>query len=145
MKVPLSWLGDLVELSMPVPELARRLTMAGLEVEDVHVVGSNWSAVSTRVSSLPFLTSSKEILAGAVLRIRMPRWARCVMPCGAAKPAANFVGSSAIGYTDVHGMSLEFCTHPVEGSFTFGISSYERMAVAIRSERSPGTTPCQKR
>ena len=31
------------------------------------------------------------------LRIRMPRCARWVMPCGAAKPAANLVESSTIG------------------------------------------------
>ena len=67
--------------------------------------------------------SSKVIFAGAVLRMRMPRCARWVMPCGAAKPAANFVESSIIGYTDVHGMSFEFCTQPVGGSITFGMSS----------------------
>jgi len=53
MKVPLSWLRELVEVSVPVPELARRLTMAGLEVEDVHVVGSDWRDVSiARVAEL---------------------------------------------------------------------------------------------
>src|SRR5438270_7516454 len=46
MKVPLSWLRELVEIDMPVSELARRLTMAGLEVEDVHQVGSDWRSVS---------------------------------------------------------------------------------------------------
>src|SRR5215510_13345150 len=97
------------------------------------------------VESFHFLMSSKVIFAGAVLSVRMPRCARCVMPCGAANPAANFVESSMIGYTDVHGMSLEFCTQPVGGSITFGIASYGTIAVAIRSDRSPGTTPCQYR
>src|SRR4051812_32457501 len=32
MKIPLKWLADYVPLSLPVPELASRLTMAGLEV-----------------------------------------------------------------------------------------------------------------
>ena len=67
--------------------------------------------------------SSNVIFAGAVLRMRVPRCARCVMPWGAAKPAANFVESSIIGYTDVHGMSLEFCTQPVGGSITLGMAS----------------------
>src|SRR4051794_39834633 len=32
MKIPLKWLADYVALDLPVAELARRLTMAGLEV-----------------------------------------------------------------------------------------------------------------
>ena len=41
MKVPLSWLRELVEIHVPLPELRERLTMAGLEVEDVHQVGQD--------------------------------------------------------------------------------------------------------
>ena len=39
MKIPLSWLKELVDFDMPVEELAHRLTMAGLEVGDVITVG----------------------------------------------------------------------------------------------------------
>ncbi len=39
MKVPLSWLKDYVDLDLPVSELARRLTLAGLEVEEIRCVG----------------------------------------------------------------------------------------------------------
>ncbi len=39
MKVPISWLKDFVEIALPLPELASRLTMAGLEVEQVTYVG----------------------------------------------------------------------------------------------------------
>lgn len=39
MKVPLSWLRDFVDISLPIEELAQRLTMAGLEVEEIHYVG----------------------------------------------------------------------------------------------------------
>jgi len=46
MKVPLSWLRELVELDMPLPELRQRLTMAGLEVEDVHQVGGEWQDIT---------------------------------------------------------------------------------------------------
>src|SRR3984893_16565944 len=46
MKVPLSWLRELVELDTPLPELRHRLTMAGLEVEDVQQVGSDWQGVT---------------------------------------------------------------------------------------------------
>lgn len=39
MKVPLSWLREFVDLDIPVLELARRLTLAGLEVEEIRSVG----------------------------------------------------------------------------------------------------------
>ena len=39
MKIPLSWLNDFVDIDLPLPELAYRLTMAGLEVEGIQYVG----------------------------------------------------------------------------------------------------------
>lgn len=39
MRVPLSWLKDYVDISIPIPQLAERLTLAGLEVETVTYIG----------------------------------------------------------------------------------------------------------
>ncbi|HTX79792.1 MAG TPA: hypothetical protein VMC62_08990, partial [Longilinea sp.] len=39
MKLPLSWLKDYVDIDLPLDKLASVLTMAGLEVEEVQVVG----------------------------------------------------------------------------------------------------------
>jgi phenylalanyl-tRNA synthetase beta chain len=39
MKVPLNWLRDYVDLPLPLPELAERLTLAGLEVAAVRLIG----------------------------------------------------------------------------------------------------------
>jgi phenylalanyl-tRNA synthetase beta chain len=39
MLVPISWLKDFVDITIPIPELAQRLTMAGLEVEHVTYIG----------------------------------------------------------------------------------------------------------
>ncbi len=39
MKVPLSWLKDYVDIPVPIPELAERLTLAGLEVETIEYIG----------------------------------------------------------------------------------------------------------
>src|ERR1700704_6141067 len=39
MKVPLSWLRDYVDITMPVAQLAERLTLAGLEVAGIRPVG----------------------------------------------------------------------------------------------------------
>ncbi len=39
MKIPISWIKDYVDITIPLPQLARLLTMAGLEVEEIHYVG----------------------------------------------------------------------------------------------------------
>jgi phenylalanyl-tRNA synthetase beta chain len=39
MKVPLRWLREYVNVSLPVAELAERLTLAGLEVTGIRTVG----------------------------------------------------------------------------------------------------------
>src|SRR5512139_1010639 len=39
MKLPLSWIRDFVDISLQPHELAHRLTMAGLEVEEITYVG----------------------------------------------------------------------------------------------------------
>src|ERR1051326_905944 len=42
MKLSLNWLKEYVGISAPVSELADRLTMLGLEVEDVHDLGERY-------------------------------------------------------------------------------------------------------
>jgi len=42
MRVPVSWLKELVEVTLPTPDLARRLTMAGLEVSAIEHIGDQW-------------------------------------------------------------------------------------------------------
>jgi phenylalanyl-tRNA synthetase beta chain len=39
MKVPISWLREYVDIKLSIPELAHRLTLAGLEVEEIRYVG----------------------------------------------------------------------------------------------------------
>ena len=39
MKVPISWLREFVDISLPIEELAHRMTLAGLEVEEIHYAG----------------------------------------------------------------------------------------------------------
>ncbi len=42
MKVPLSWVRDFVDIDIPIPELAHRLTSAGLEVTEIRCVGLDY-------------------------------------------------------------------------------------------------------
>lgn len=39
MKTPVSWLKDFVDINIPIEELARILTVSGLEVEEIHYIG----------------------------------------------------------------------------------------------------------
>ena len=39
MNIPLSWLKDFVDVDLPLEELARVMTMAGLEVDEIHLMG----------------------------------------------------------------------------------------------------------
>lgn len=45
MKVSLNWLRDYVRWTLPVEELAHRLTMAGDEIESIHRVGAEWTGI----------------------------------------------------------------------------------------------------
>jgi phenylalanyl-tRNA synthetase beta chain len=42
MKVPISWLKDYVDITVPLDELAERLTLAGLEVAAIDQIGDWW-------------------------------------------------------------------------------------------------------
>ncbi len=45
MKVSLRWLKEYVDFSLPVEELSERLTMAGLEVGEMEVIGRRWDDI----------------------------------------------------------------------------------------------------
>lgn len=42
MRVPVSWLKEFVEIDMPLSELAERMTLAGLEVNEIEQIGADW-------------------------------------------------------------------------------------------------------
>ena len=42
MRVPLSWLKDFVEITVPLDDLVHRMIMAGLEVANVEHIGDTW-------------------------------------------------------------------------------------------------------
>lgn len=45
MKVPLKWLKEYVEVTLTNEELAEKLTLAGLEVAEIQVIGGSWDKV----------------------------------------------------------------------------------------------------
>jgi phenylalanyl-tRNA synthetase beta chain len=45
MKVPISWLKDYVDVTLPVKELAQKLTLAGFEVAGISTTGGDWDNI----------------------------------------------------------------------------------------------------
>ncbi len=45
MKIPLSWLQEYVDVTLPSADLANRLTMAGTEVKGIQVMGDGWENI----------------------------------------------------------------------------------------------------
>ncbi|MCD6358587.1 MAG: phenylalanine--tRNA ligase subunit beta, partial [Dehalococcoidia bacterium] len=45
MKIPLNWLCDYVDISLPLEEIAEKLTMAGIEVSKIITVGDMWDNI----------------------------------------------------------------------------------------------------
>ena len=52
MKIPVSWLREYVKMDLGVEEISRRLTMAGLEVGKIHVIGENWDRRLIRAAKI---------------------------------------------------------------------------------------------
>jgi phenylalanyl-tRNA synthetase beta chain len=88
MRVPLSWLKEFVDITMPVDELAQRLTLAGLEVAEVERVG-------VEGADLPW--DPEKIVVGNILEVRQhPNADRLVLAdvdYGAAAPHTVVTGA----------------------------------------------------
>lgn len=71
MKVPLSWLREYVNITLLVEELASRLTWAGLEVEEIHLVGlpmpENTGHHQTKITGLSW--PADKFVVGAVSEV----------------------------------------------------------------------------
>lgn len=79
MKVPISWLKEFVEIELPIEELAKRLTLAGLEVEEIRYLGlplpqhrlegraGGHLRPETKITGLAW--DSDKIVVGAVLEV----------------------------------------------------------------------------
>jgi phenylalanyl-tRNA synthetase beta chain len=68
MKIPLSWLKDYVDITVPVEDLAERLTLAGLEVETIEYIGLAPQRKSVAQSGLAW--DREKIVVGAVLEVK---------------------------------------------------------------------------
>ncbi len=70
MKVPVSWLKDFVDIVLPISELSARLTLAGLEVEDILLVGMPYPEGNRREFRVQGLAwEPDKIVTAAVLEV----------------------------------------------------------------------------
>ncbi|GAB4468031.1 MAG: phenylalanine--tRNA ligase subunit beta [Anaerolineae bacterium] len=67
MRVPLSWLRDYVDLTLPLEELAHRLTLAGLEVEDIEYIGI---PAPQRAAQGHLVWDREKIVLGHILEVK---------------------------------------------------------------------------
>ena len=70
MKVPISWLKEYVDINLPIEELAQKLTLAGLEVEEIRYVGlplPESNKQETKISGISW--GVDEIVVGAIREV----------------------------------------------------------------------------
>src|SRR5437879_1390001 len=105
MKVPLSWLRDYVPIALPVPQLADRLTRAGLEVGGVRVYGLPVpEGLRVKAEDAGPVWQPDKIVVGKVLSVeRHPdadRLTLATVDYGAAEPKTVVTGAPNIKVGD---------------------------------------------
>jgi phenylalanyl-tRNA synthetase beta chain len=99
MRVPMSWLREYVDITIPVEELADRLTMAGLEMAAIEEVGAAWNR--------------DKIFVGEIVEVRphpnADRLTIAVVDYGASEPLAVVTGAPNIRVGD-KGQKVPFAT-----------------------------------
>src|SRR5512140_3242114 len=68
MKLPVSWLKDYVDIHLPIEELARILTLSGLEVDEIHYVGLEMPAENKYGFKMNGISWDKDKLVVAEIR-----------------------------------------------------------------------------
>lgn len=90
MKVPLSWLKEYVDITLPIEKLAERMTLAGLEVAAIEQVGAEWDR--------------DKIFVGEILEVRphpnADRLVIAVVDYGAEEPLAVVTGAPNVQVGD---------------------------------------------
>lgn len=96
MRVPLSWLKDYVDITIPVEELAHRLTLAGLEVASLEVIGLP-AGDSALVSGDHLVWDREKIVIGHIVEIKShpdaDRLVLAVVDSGLGEPETCVTGA----------------------------------------------------
>lgn len=99
MRVPLKWLQEYVDIALPIPELAERMTLAQLEVNTIEQLGANWER--------------DKIFVGQIVEVRAhpnaDRLTIAVVDYGSDAPQAVVTGAPNIRVGDA-GQKVAFAT-----------------------------------
>lgn len=106
MKVPVSWLKEFVDITLPIEELAERLTFAGLEVGSIHYIG---------VEGADLVWDRDRLVLGHLLKVEQhPNADRLVLATvdiGAAEPETVVTGApnlfEFVGQGDISHLGLK--------------------------------------
>ncbi len=98
MKIPLNWLRDYVGITVPVPQLVERLTLAGLEVSGVRVIGlPDPEGLHVKAEDAGPIWDPEKVLVAQVLQVeKHPNADRLTMVTldhGAAQPRVVVTGA----------------------------------------------------
>jgi phenylalanyl-tRNA synthetase beta chain len=92
MRVPISWLKEYVDITLPIEELAEKLTIAGLEVENIEYIGIPGGRNTDRLVWDP-----AKLVVGRILKVEQhPDADRLVLAAveyGAAEPEVVVTGA----------------------------------------------------
>lgn len=69
MKVPISWLKEFVDIDLSIEELAHKLTIAGLEVEEIHYIGLQKPKGPQQFKITGFSWEPNEIVVGVIVEV----------------------------------------------------------------------------
>lgn len=72
MKAPLSWIKEFVDIDLPLAELAHLITMAGMEVEEVKIIGLPMPAPGTLDAKVTGLEWDREKIVAASISEVLP-------------------------------------------------------------------------
>ena len=99
MRVPISWLKDYIDITLPIEELTERMTLAGLEVGAIEHVGAKWDR--------------EKIFVGEIVEVRphpdADRLTIAVVEYGTGEPMAVVTGAPNIRVGD-KGQKVPFAT-----------------------------------
>ncbi|NOZ73463.1 MAG: phenylalanine--tRNA ligase subunit beta, partial [Chloroflexi bacterium] len=123
MRVPLSWLKDYVDIDLPIDELAEKLTLAGLEVENIEYIGVPMPASERLRKGLKpddpvtgdghIVWDRDKIFVGQILESKKhpnaDRLLLATVDYGAAKPMTIITGAPNLKPGD-HGQKVAFAT-----------------------------------
>ena len=145
MRVPLSWLAELVTWAEPVPALAERLTMTGLKVESVERVGDLDARVV--VGRLVAVEQHPQADRLQVCQVDVGAHEAVAIVSGApglmaghhvavALPGATLPGGRAVGAVELRGVHSAgvLCSE-----LECGLGSERDRALALSVEHAPGT------